>query len=67
MTLYVIVSDGPCLLSCESSDSELVYTTDPQKALAFSTRKLAEASPWFCVGDAVMELEGFEALMRLSG
>lgn len=61
MKHYLIVNDGPCALSRESTDRELVYTTDPGMALAFSTRDMAANSPWFCVGDVVMPFDEFEA------
>ena len=63
MRPYLIVNAGPCALSQESTDRELVYTT-PRLVLAFSTRDLAENSPWFCVGDVVMPIDEFEARLQ---
>ena len=64
MKPYLIVTDGPCALSIESSERELVYTSDPNLVLAYSTRSLAEASPWFCLGDTAMRIDEFVALLQ---
>lgn len=60
MQRYLIVTDGPCALSVESTDRELVYTTDSRAALAYATPGLAQSSPWFCIGDVVMRADEFE-------
>lgn len=65
MNQYLIVTDGPCALSVESSDKELVYTTNPGAALAYATPGLAQSSPWFCIGDVVMRMDEFERRLHL--
>lgn len=64
MNPYLIVTDGPNALSMESSDQELVYTTDTGLALKYATRSMAEDSPWHCLGDTVMPEDEFEKLLQ---
>ena len=64
MQPYLIVTDGPCALSMESSDRELVYTNDAGAALTYATRGMAEGSPWFCVGDVAMRKDEFERMLQ---
>ena len=62
---YLIVCPGDLgALSLETTDAELVYTREVVKALSYSSRDLAESSPWFCWGDLAITVSEFNRLCQ---